>query len=84
MTEPNEGDGGQASDNDFEIDCASISGCTTNVTAQTRDDWAQSEESSDEEEEEYGTTSEMEYEDKLEDELDNSNNSISDDEDIRF
>ena len=83
--EPNEGDGEHDSGNELESDCASTSGCTTNVAAQARDDWAHSEESSDEEDnDEYGTPSEMEDEDKLEDELDNCSNSISDDEDIRF
>ena len=83
--EPNEGDGEQDSGNELESDCAGTSGCTMNVAAQSRDDWAHSEESSDEEDnDEYGTPSEMEDEDKLEDELDNCSDSISDDEDIRF
>ena len=86
--EPNEGDGEQDSDNELESDCASTtSGCTMNIAAQARDNWAHSEESSDEEDnDEYGTLtrSEMEDEDELEDELDNCSNSISDDEDIRF
>ncbi|KIM50104.1 hypothetical protein SCLCIDRAFT_34656, partial [Scleroderma citrinum Foug A] len=82
--EPNEGGGEQDSNNEFEGDCTSTSGCSTNFTTQARDDWTHSEESSGEEDE-YGTLSEIEHsEDELEAGSEDSSNSTSDDEDIRF
>ena len=82
--EPNEGGGEQDSDNEFEGDCARTSGCSMNFTTQARDDWTHSEESSGKEDE-YGTPSEIEHsEDELEAGSEDSSNSTSNDEDIRF